>query len=190
MVAASSIVMITVSPHPPASDISTPNSRPIYGRFCAQLPFFCEIAPRWVHRPVRRSSAPVRPSARRAVQQAIALAVSKSKFDFEIATFDITGFSKKDQPPTEAMGQSETPNHVRDDGRFPPKRSPDASDGCAADHFQPRLLLVAELNQIADAGAATPASATGQRETQHRKKPKEFRLKARGGRFPRAPMAR
>ena len=27
------------------------------------------------------------------------------------------------------MGQSETPNHVRDEGSFPPKRSPGAGDG-------------------------------------------------------------
>ena len=51
------------------------------------------------------------------------------------------------------LGQSETPNHVRDDGSFPPKRSPDAGGSCAANHFQPRLLLMAELDQIADAGA-------------------------------------
>jgi hypothetical protein len=30
---------------------------------------------------------------------------------------------------------------------FPPKRSPDAGDGCATNHFQPLLLLVAELDQ-------------------------------------------
>jgi putative ABC transport system substrate-binding protein len=54
---------------------------------------------------------------------------------------------------TAAMGQSETPNYVRGDGSFPRKRSPDAGDGCAANHFQPRLRLAAELDQIADAGA-------------------------------------
>ena len=48
------------------------------------------------------------------------------------------------------LGQSETPNHVRDEGSFPPKRSPGAGDGCAADHRQPRLLLVAQLAPIAD----------------------------------------
>jgi tripartite-type tricarboxylate transporter receptor subunit TctC len=49
------------------------------------------------------------------------------------------------------VGQSETPNRVRDGGSFPRKRSPGASDGCAADHCQPGLLLVAELAPIADA---------------------------------------
>jgi hypothetical protein len=58
-------------------------------------------------------------------------------------------------------GQSPSKNHVRSDGSFPPKRSPGAGDGCAADHFQPRLLLVAELDQIADAGAGALASAPG-----------------------------
>ena len=42
------------------------------------------------------------------------------------------------------VGQSETPNHVRDEGSFPSKRSP--GDGCAANHFQPRSLLVAQRN--------------------------------------------
>jgi hypothetical protein len=51
------------------------------------------------------------------------------------------------------MGHQEPRRDVRSDGSFPRKRSPDAGDGCAADHFQPRLLLVAELAQIADAGA-------------------------------------
>jgi hypothetical protein len=44
-------------------------------------------------------------------------------------------------------------NDVRSDGSFPRKRSPGAGDGCAADHCQPGLLLVAELAQIADATA-------------------------------------
>jgi hypothetical protein len=39
------------------------------------------------------------------------------------------------------------------------------SDGCTASHSQPRLLLMAELAQISDAGPATPASATGQIRT-------------------------
>jgi hypothetical protein len=38
-----------------------------------------------------------------------------------------------------------------------------AGDGCAASHFQPRLLLMAELAPIADAGRATLASAMGQK---------------------------
>jgi hypothetical protein len=59
------------------------------------------------------------------------------------------------------MGQSETPHHVRDDGSFPPKRSPDAGDGCAANHSQPRLLLMAELVPIADAGAGDPGICNG-----------------------------
>jgi hypothetical protein len=59
------------------------------------------------------------------------------------------------------MGQSETPSHVSDKGSFPPKRSPGASDGCAANHFQPGLLLVAELARIADAGAGDPGICNG-----------------------------
>src|SRR6516164_7953841 len=47
-----------------------------------------------------------------------------------------------------ATGQSETSNHVRDEGSFPPKRSPCAGDGCAAGHFQPRLLLMAERRNL------------------------------------------
>ena len=61
------------------------------------------------------------------------------------------------------MGQSETPNHVRDEGSFPPKRSPGAGDACTADHCQPRLLLVAELDPIADAGAGEPGICNGPR---------------------------
>jgi hypothetical protein len=56
--------------------------------------------------------------------------------------------------------QSETPNHVRDEGSFPPKRSPGAGDGCAAKHPQP-LLLVAEVAPIADAGAGDPGICKG-----------------------------
>jgi hypothetical protein len=63
--------------------------------------------------------------------------------------------------PTAAVGQSETPNHVRSDGSFPPKRSPCAGDGCAANHFQPRLLLMAQLAPIADAGAGDPGICNG-----------------------------
>jgi hypothetical protein len=59
------------------------------------------------------------------------------------------------------MGQSPTKNHVRSDGGFPPKRSPCAGDGCAANHFQPRLLLVAELAQIADTEAGDPGICNG-----------------------------
>jgi hypothetical protein len=51
------------------------------------------------------------------------------------------------------VGHSATENDVRDEGSFPPKRSPNAGDGCAANHFQPGLLLVAELDPIVDAGA-------------------------------------
>jgi hypothetical protein len=53
-------------------------------------------------------------------------------------------------------GQPETPNHVRGDGSFPRKRSPDAGDGCTADYCQPGLLLVAELARIADTEAGDP----------------------------------
>jgi hypothetical protein len=59
------------------------------------------------------------------------------------------------------MGQSETPSHVRDKGSFSPKRSPGAGDGCAASHSQPRLQLMAELAQIADAGAGDPGICNG-----------------------------
>ena len=59
--------------------------------------------------------------------------------------------------------QSETPNHVRDDGSFPSKRSPDAGDSCAANHSQPGLLLVAELTQIADTEAGDPGICNGPR---------------------------
>jgi hypothetical protein len=63
------------------------------------------------------------------------------------------------------MGQSPTKNDVRDEGSFPPKRSPGAGDGCTADHCQPGSLLVAQLAPIADTEAGTLASATGQQET-------------------------
>ena len=56
-------------------------------------------------------------------------------------------------------GQSVTPNHVRGDGSFPRKLSPDAGDGCATNHFQ-RLLLAVEL-EIADAGAGDPGICNG-----------------------------
>jgi hypothetical protein len=59
------------------------------------------------------------------------------------------------------LGQSETPNHVRGEGSFPPKRSPDAGDDCAANYFQPRLLLVAQLPRIADARAGDPGICNG-----------------------------
>jgi hypothetical protein len=59
------------------------------------------------------------------------------------------------------MGQSETPDHVRSDGSFPRKRSPDAGDGCTANHCQPRLLLVAELTLIADTEAGDPSNCNG-----------------------------
>ena len=58
-------------------------------------------------------------------------------------------------------GQSETPNHVRDEGSFPPKRSPGAGDGCIAGHCQPGLLLAAELTPIADTGASDPGICNG-----------------------------
>jgi hypothetical protein len=51
------------------------------------------------------------------------------------------------------MGQLPPSNDVRSDGSFPRKRSPGAGDGCAADHCQTGLLLVAELAPIADAAA-------------------------------------
>ena len=57
--------------------------------------------------------------------------------------------------------QSETPNHVRDDGSFPPKRSPGAGGGCTASHSQPRLQLMAELALIADAEAGDPGICNG-----------------------------
>ena len=59
------------------------------------------------------------------------------------------------------MGQSETPNHVRDDGSFPRKRSLGAGDGCTANHWRPGLLLTAELDPIADAGAGDPGICNG-----------------------------
>ena len=40
-----------------------------------------------------------------------------------------------------ATGHGRKAIHVRSDGSFPPKRSPGAGDGCAANHSQPRLLL-------------------------------------------------
>jgi hypothetical protein len=46
-------------------------------------------------------------------------------------------------------------------GSFPPKRSPDAGDGCTANHFQPGLLSMAELDQIADARGGDPGICTG-----------------------------
>jgi hypothetical protein len=52
-------------------------------------------------------------------------------------------------------------NHVRGDGSFPRKRSPCAGDGCAANHYQPRLLLVAELAPIADTEAGDPGICNG-----------------------------
>jgi hypothetical protein len=66
------------------------------------------------------------------------------------------------------MGQSETPNHVRDEGSFPPKRSPCAGDGCAASHFQPRLLLTAELARIGDTEAGDPGICNGPRLCENR----------------------
>jgi DNA polymerase len=62
---------------------------------------------------------------------------------------------------SDSIGQSETPNHVRGDGSFPRKRSPGAGDGCAANHCQPRLLLVAELAPIADTGAGDTGIGNG-----------------------------
>jgi hypothetical protein len=59
------------------------------------------------------------------------------------------------------MGQSETPNHVRDEGSFPPKRSPDAGGGCTASHGQLGFLLAAELDPIADAGLGYPGICNG-----------------------------
>jgi len=61
----------------------------------------------------------------------------------------------------DALGQSETPNHVRRDGSFPRKRLSGAGDGCAADHCQPSLLVVAELAPIADAGAGDRGICNG-----------------------------
>ena len=64
-------------------------------------------------------------------------------------------------PPTEAVGHGRKTNHVRGDGSFPRKRSPDAGDGCTADHRQLGLLLVAELAPIADTGAGEPGICNG-----------------------------
>jgi hypothetical protein len=61
------------------------------------------------------------------------------------------------------MGHGRKTDHVRGDGSFPRKRSPDAGDGCTADHRQPGLLLVAELAPIADAGAGDPGICNGPR---------------------------
>jgi hypothetical protein len=68
-----------------------------------------------------------------------------------------------------AVGQSETPNHVRGDDSFPPKRSPDAGDGCTADRCQPGFRLAAELDQMRTLVPATLASAMG-----HQKSPPPF----------------
>jgi hypothetical protein len=59
------------------------------------------------------------------------------------------------------MGHGRKTNHVRGDGSFPRKRSPDAGDGCTADHGQPGLRLAAELDPIADAGAGDPGICIG-----------------------------
>jgi hypothetical protein len=58
-----------------------------------------------------------------------------------------------------AQGHGRKTNPLR--GSFPRKRSPDAGDGCTADHCQPGLLLVAELTPIADAGAGDPVICNG-----------------------------
>ena len=75
-----------------------------------------------------------------------------------------------------AVGQSQTPNHVRGDGSFPPKRSPDAGDGCAANHCQPRLLLVAQLDPIADAGAGDQHLQWANSRLMHRSKAAPFQV--------------
>jgi hypothetical protein len=59
------------------------------------------------------------------------------------------------------MGHGRKTKHVRGDGSFPRKRSPDAVDGCSADHCQPGLRLAAELDPIADAGAGDPGICNG-----------------------------
>jgi hypothetical protein len=61
-------------------------------------------------------------------------------------------------------------NHVRGDGSFPRKRSPDAGDGCTADHRQPGLRLAAELDAIADAGAGDPGICNGPTGLMHSSK--------------------
>ena len=60
-----------------------------------------------------------------------------------------------------AVGHGRKTNHVCGDGSFPRKRSPDADDGCTADHCQPGLRLAAELDPIADAGAGDPGICNG-----------------------------
>ena len=61
------------------------------------------------------------------------------------------GHQSKNGLLTVTMGHSATEKDVRDGGSFPRKRSPGAGDGCAADHYQLSLLLMAELVSIADA---------------------------------------
>jgi hypothetical protein len=60
-----------------------------------------------------------------------------------------------------ARGHGRKTNHVRGDGSFLRKRSPDAGDGCTADYCQPGLLLTAELGQIADIEAGDPGICNG-----------------------------
>jgi hypothetical protein len=59
------------------------------------------------------------------------------------------------------VGHGRKTNHVRGDGSFSRKRSPDAGDGCTADHCQPVLRLAAELDPIPDAGAGDPGICIG-----------------------------
>jgi hypothetical protein len=64
---------------------------------------------------------------------------------------------------TEAAPSRKT-SHVRGDGSFPRKRSPVAGDGCAADHYQPGVLLVAQVAQLAlieDTEAGDPGICNG-----------------------------
>ena len=67
----------------------------------------------------------------------------------------------KKSPPTATLGHGRKTNHVRGDGSFSRKRSPDAGDGCTADHCQPGLRLAAGLDPIADAGAGDPGICNG-----------------------------
>jgi hypothetical protein len=66
-----------------------------------------------------------------------------------------------DQLDLQALHWVRERGHVRGDGSFPRKRSPGAGDGGAANHCQPRLLLMAQLSQLADAGVGYPGICNG-----------------------------
>jgi hypothetical protein len=59
-------------------------------------------------------------------------------------------------------GHGRKTNHVGGDGSFPPKRSPDAGDGCAPTTFNRACYWWQNLVQLRTLGAANLASAMGQ----------------------------